>query len=114
MFGSRQLGKEGEDKGVRYLKSLGYKILTRNFHSRFGEIDIVAQEKDTIVFVEVKTRSDNEYGPPEESITPWKLARLLKACQYFCLKNNINNSPLRLDVLAIENLDIRHIKNITL
>lgn len=108
------LGKSGEDRGVKFLTSLGYKIIDRNFRTRFGEIDIIAKDKDILVFVEVKTRSDKTFGTPEDSITPRKLDRLLKACHYFNLKNGTGSSPQRIDVLAIDDPHIRHIKNITL
>jgi putative endonuclease len=114
MFGSRQLGKEGEDRGLRYLKSLGYKILTRNFRSNFGEIDIIAKDKHTLVFIEVKTRSNNSFGHPHESVTKWKLSHLIKTCQYYCLLNKCEESPQRIDVLSLEDDNIVHFKNVTL
>ncbi len=107
------LGREGEERGVRYLKALGYKILSRNFRTRFGEIDIIAKDRDIIVFVEVKTRSDNSFGLPHESVTPWKLGHLIKSSQYFCLVNKCENSPQRIDVLSLDNSDITHLKNVT-
>lgn len=107
------LGKEGEDRAAAYLTSRGYKIEARNFRTLFGEIDIVARDKNTLVFIEVKTRSDRSYGLPEDAITARKLQRLLKACAYFNLVHHTENEPQRIDVLALENSSLRHLQNIT-
>lgn len=95
-------GKLGEDFAVSYLQKQGYKILQRNFYSKFGEIDIIALDDNTLVFVEVKTRWSKEYGYPEESITPRKIKHLIKAAQYFKLVNPNTPQIMRIDVVAIE------------
>lgn len=102
MSASRDLGILGEDLACDFLKKNGYKILTRNFRSKFGEIDIVAQEKDTLVFVEVKTRWSKSFGPPEEAITPWKVRKMIKASQYYKLLHPCSLELMRLDAVAIE------------
>ncbi len=115
----KPLGKLGEKLALKQLKNNDYQILERNFRSRYGEIDIIAQEGDVLVFVEVKTRTSRKFGPPEEAITPWKIERIIKTGQEY--KNLHPNSPeaMRIDVVAIElsssgeTEKTRLIKNIT-
>lgn len=112
-------GNKGEDLACQYLQKQGYKILKRNYRIRGGEIDIVAKDKDYLVFVEVKTRYSHEYGLPVESITPWKIKYLLKTAQFYLQKINWGDKPYRLDIVSIdfadfkENPKIELIKNIT-
>ena len=96
------LGTKGETIAVSLLRSQGYKILERNFHSRFGEIDIIAQDADTLVFVEVKTRWSRKFGSPEESVGRRKLKSIEKVGQYFRLLHPEVPSAERIDVVAIE------------
>lgn len=96
------LGKYGEDFACNLLKKSGYKIIARNFRSRFGEIDIIAQDKDTLVFVEVKTRWSKRFGLPEEAVTPQKLYKIKRAGEYFSLKHPTLSKKLRIDVVALE------------
>ena len=77
------LGRAGEAVARRALERLGYEILETNFRTRDGEIDLVAREAGQYVFVEVKTRRDRSYGPPEESITEIKQTRLVSVAQAF-------------------------------
>lgn len=114
----RQLGLDGEAIAAKFLENLGFKILSKNFHSRFGEIDIIALEKKTIVFVEVKMRSSNYFGTPLEAITHSKIEKLKKTAYYYLTLNNLSNSDFRFDAIEImktgEILDINHVKNITM
>ena len=96
-----QLAKFGEDKAAEHLKSQGYKILERNYKSKSGEIDIIAREKDTICFVEVKTRSSLDKGLPEEAIDLHKKHQLSKAALTYLKKNRILNYPARFDIVSI-------------
>jgi putative endonuclease len=98
----QNLGKLGEDLAVRHLKRNRYRIVERNFRSKFGEIDIVALENGDLVFVEVKTRWSQSFGPPEEAITPWKIRRIIKAAQYFKLLHPELPDSLRLDAAVID------------
>ena len=95
-------GNFGEDLAVKYLKDLGYKILERNYRIRGGEIDIVAKDKECLVFVEVKARWSHEYGLPSESITPWKIRALLKTAAFYCVKIKWEDKPYRLDLVSID------------
>lgn len=112
-------GNYGETLAVKYLQKLGYKILERNYRIRGGEIDIVAQNKDILVFIEVKARWSHEFGLPVESITPWKIKALLKTAQFYCLKMKWGDKPYRIDVVSVDfaedqnNPKIELIRNIT-
>lgn len=111
-------GKRGEDKAVGYLKKLGYRIIERNFRSKIGEIDIIAQDQNVLVFVEVKSRSSTFWGDPAESIKRKKLHSIVRTSQFYMLTHK--NAPQNVRVDAIEILSegdqfkINHIKNITL
>lgn len=113
-------GNYGEEIACKYLQKQGYKILERNFRIRGGEIDIVAKDGDTLVFVEVKTRYSHDYGLPAESMTPWKIKALLKTARFYIQKIKWGNREYRLDFVGVdfvdskENPKIELIKNITL
>ena len=113
------VGNKGEEIACSHLKKLGYKILERNFRIRGGEIDIVAMDKEELVFVEVKARYSHQYGLPVEAITPWKIKALLKTAMFYLLKINWGEKPYRIDVVAIDFIDskdnpkIELIRNIT-
>lgn len=102
---NREIGQKGESLAVDYLKSQRYKILEQNVRSPFGEIDIVAKDKKTLVFVEVKTRRSRQYGPPEESITYAKKTKLMHLGEWYLAVHRIKGKPVRFDVLAIELFD---------
>lgn len=84
---SYQLGHWAEEFACNHLKKSGFKILNRRFHTRFGEIDIIASKKDCLYFIEVKFRSPHNLVSPLASITPKKLKRFKKAVQFYMLKN---------------------------
>ncbi len=113
-------GKYGEDIAVNFLIKNGYKILERNYHfSRYGEIDIIALDKNTLCFVEVKTRSSNRFGTPLEAITKTKLDKIKKSA-YSYLQNITGYKSFRIDAISVlltsnDNTAepvINHIKNI--
>lgn len=111
-------GKVGEDYAASLLRKGGYKILQRNFRSKFGEIDIIALDGNTLVFVEVKTRWSKKYGDPAESVTPRKLKHLEKAIYYYKLINPKTPDSMRIDVVATlvyngEVKEARVLKNVT-
>lgn len=112
-----QLGKNGEDIAEKFLIKQGYKILERNRHfSRFCEIDIIAQDKDTLVFVEVKTRKTEICGHPLEAITKTKYKNIRTGLSLY-LQENPNYKKYRIDVVSIllkPKLEIKHLKNIYL
>jgi len=116
---NKNTGNYGEDLAVKYLQKLGYKILKRNYLIRGGEIDIVAKDKEILVFVEVKTRYSHEFGDPAEAMTYFKMKALLKTTLFYLLQNKLENSPYRLDFISVDfsqdqkNPKIELIKNIT-
>ncbi len=93
-------GVYGEDYTVKYLKKHGYKILERNFHSRFGEIDIIASKKGIIAFVEVKTRGENSIYAPREAVDYYKQQKCIKTAEYYLVNNPSELQP-RFDVSEI-------------
>lgn len=121
----KNLGNLGENLALRHLKNKGYKIIERNFRSKFGEIDIIAQDPSTgsgrevLVFVEVKTRWSKKFGPPKEAITPWKIKRIIKTGQYYKSLHPELPEAMRIDVVTIELSpggrigEIKIIKNVT-
>lgn len=113
---NKTLGNAGEDLACRFLQKNGYEILERNKrYSRFCEIDIIAKFKSTIVFVEVKTRSTDEYGVPFEAITKSKYENIYKGVQHYLSENKVKD--YRIDVIGITlkpELKINHIKNVSL
>jgi len=98
----RSLGRRGEELAATYLEKKGYLILQRNYRSGAGEMDIVAQEGDCLVFVEVRARSTSEYGTPEESITPSKAQRLIKVAQGYLQEQGESAREWRIDLVAIQ------------
>lgn len=111
--------KMGEDLACQYLKSLGYKIIERNYKKRFEEIDIVAVYDNILIFIEVKTRTSHLFGTPLEAITPWKLKSLIKGALYYKLVHKNLPESMRIDAISIDMSEtgkvpsIEHIKNIT-
>ncbi|CDE45723.1 uPF0102 protein RUMLAC_01999 [Clostridium sp. CAG:411] len=98
----RKLGNEKEKIAGVVLQSCGYKILQYNFYTRIGEIDIVAKEGEYYVFVEVKYRSTDAYGMPEEAIDYRKQKRIIAASRYYLMKQGVpENVPCRFDVVCI-------------
>lgn len=98
----QSLGKRGEELAARFLKKERYEILARNFHTRWGELDIVAKDGETVVFAEVKARSDVYFARPEASVTHTKQQHLRKAAGLWLLENYPNElPPCRFDVVSI-------------
>ena len=107
----RKKGFEYERKAAIYLKKIGYEILEQNFYTFFGEIDLIAREKNTIVFIEVKYRNSIKSGYPQEAVTFQKRQKIIKSAEYYLYKNRITEKPCRFDVIAIIGEEFMHIKN---
>ena len=113
----RLLGRWGEKRSEKFLKRKGLKTLTHNFSCKTGEIDLIMVDSDrTIVFVEVKTRADESFGPSESAITAGKKTRMIRAARYFLATNEIEDRPLRFDVVTVilgqkGPVQIRHYEN---
>jgi putative endonuclease len=95
-------GVAGEDLACRHLEAAGFRILARNFRCRSGEIDIVASEPPTTVFVEVKDRSSRSHGEGFEAVTFRKRQRIVRAARLFAASRGLSESPLRFDVISID------------
>jgi putative endonuclease len=109
-------GKLGEDLATVELWHLGYAILARRYRTRYGEIDIIAEDRGTIVFVEVKARRTDRYGSAAESVTPWKQRRVAAMALDYLAWSGRMEAPCRFDVVAIDgvgtdHVSIRHIKD---
>lgn len=110
------LGLKGELAAKRYLKKKGFKILKTNYQCRFGEVDIIALDKNCLVFCEVKTRSEGMIAPPQESVTYTKQQKIIKTALFY-LQENRSFEISRFDVVAITfqkngDLSIEHLENV--
>jgi len=105
-----RIGKEGERIACEYLRQHGYALIERNWRCRFGEIDIIARDGDTLVFVEVKRRSGSGYGGAEGALTLRKQRRIVTATRMY-LSQTRSDLPVRFDLVAIEGERITLLKN---
>ena len=112
----KELGNLGEQIATEYLEKNKYKIIKRNFYCKQGEIDIIAKDKNDIVFIEVKTRTSNNFGRPSEAVNTIKQKHMYKAAKYFLYKTNCLEKLIRFDVIEIlvanGRFNINHIKQI--
>ncbi|MEW6376837.1 MAG: YraN family protein [Thermodesulfobacteriota bacterium] len=97
----KELGKKGEELALRFLKKRGYRIIERNYVCKMGEMDIIAREKDTLTFVEVKTRTSTTFGPPQLAVTTSKQKQLSKIALHFLKEKQLEDVKARFDVVAI-------------
>jgi putative endonuclease len=115
----KSLGNLGENLALKKLKNSGYRIIDRNFHTKFGEIDIIAQDDQALVFLEVKARRSRDFGRPDEAISSRKIRHMTKAAQSYKLLHPELPDSLRLDAVLIDfsedqaNKKIKIIKNLT-
>lgn len=102
---TNKVGALAEDFAANFLSAQGYKIIDRNFRSRFGEIDIIALHGNLLVFVEVKARWSLKFGRPEEAVTPQKIWKITKTAEYYSLMHPNLPQSMRIEVvsLTIEN-----------
>lgn len=111
----KAFGNAGEDEAVRFLEKKGYGIIKRNFHCRYGEIDIIARDGRTVVFIEVKTRGGDAFGPAAASVDEKKQRKMTIAAQLYLEKAGASDPEVRFDVVCIEKrderLEIEHIKD---
>ncbi len=97
------LGNKAEEKAQGFLKSNGYKILRRNFKTKLGEIDIIAKDKDTFCFVEVKCRSSERFGTGFEALNSRKQSQISKAALVYLKENKLLDRKARFDVVSLDN-----------
>jgi putative endonuclease len=111
----QQLGKSGEDLAVSFLKKNGFEILNRNYRYGHKEIDIIGKDKNTIVFIEVKTGRSKNFGSPQEWVTLRKQKSMIEVALDFIQRNDLRDFDFRFDVVAINfergNTKIEHIRN---
>ena len=93
--------KQGEKMAANYLKKKGYKIVDRNYHCKFGEIDIIGLDGDTLTFIEIKTRSSREFAPPEFAVTKHKQKKIKRSATHYLGRHGIENRDCRFDIVAI-------------
>ncbi len=98
----QSFGKSGEDLACQELQRRGYAILARGYRSRFGEIDIIAKDDQTIVFIEVKTRNGDEFGGGAAAVTPWKQRRIAQMAVDYLSRNKLHDKPCRFDVVTVD------------
>ncbi|MDX1811633.1 MAG: YraN family protein [Gammaproteobacteria bacterium] len=108
----KAIGDDAENKACDYLKKHRLKILERNFRSRNGEIDIIASDKQSIIFIEVKFRQNNSHGEPFESVTALKQQKIIKTALYYLQTHpKYNEMNCRFDVISIYQNNIQWLKN---
>jgi putative endonuclease len=102
MIDKRALGQKGEEIARKALENEGYRILEKNFRCRQGEIDIIAEEGGVVCFIEVKARSSDSFGLPEEAVTKWKQRKLWTLAVIYLEKNKIKSKDLRFDIVSVD------------
>lgn len=117
MYTNQELGQLGEKLAKKFLEEREYEIIGQNFRARQGEIDIIAKDKDeTIVFVEVKTRSTIEFGNPAEAVNENKIEHILKTAKYFIYSKKLSDKNIRFDIIEVfifkGRYKVNHIKQI--
>lgn len=102
MLNNRQrLGQKGENLAALFIRDKGYNIIVRNYRCKIGEIDIIAKDNDTLVFIEVKTRSNLAFGSPATAITAKKQRQISRTAQNYLASKHLFNTPARFDVISI-------------
>ena len=107
----RTMGAEGEEKAVNYLKQQGCEILITNYTCKIGEIDIIIKHADTVVFVEVKSRKDDQRGRPYEAVNYPKQKKIIKCAMLYAQQKHLYDRPMRFDVIEILGEEIFWFKN---
>ena len=101
MMQKKELGKKGEEKALRFLKKKGYRIIEKNYVCKMGEMDIIAKDKDTLAFIEVKTRTSMAFGPPQLAVNSSKQRQLSKVALNYLKEKQLEDVKARFDVVAI-------------
>ena len=108
---TKDVGALGEEQAARYLQDKGWRILERNFSAPYGELDLVAKDGKTLVFVEVKTRAYSAYGGPLMAVTPAKQKRLALTAASYIKAKSVKFDGIRFDVLCVLPQGIEHVPN---
>ena len=94
-------GKKGEKAAASFLKKRGYRILKKNFTTSIGEIDLIAEHNNVLVFIEVKARKDHSFGHPSMAVTPAKQKKIAQTAQVFLMKHPAKGRQIRFDVVSV-------------
>src|SRR4051812_36671480 len=108
---SRALGAQAESRVAEFLRQKGYRVVDRNWTCRGGEIDLVCEHGDTLVFVEVRARTDDAHGTPLESVVDGKRRRLVRAAEIYLHQKKLWDRACRFDVVAISGDAIEHVED---
>ena len=108
---TKNIGNNGENLACKYLKKQGYEIIARNLYIGKSEINIIAKDGKTLVFVEVKNRYTSSYGSPLEAVTEKKIKNIIFSAKMYITANSMYNVAVRFDVIGIDGEKIEHIKD---
>jgi len=110
MIGYRRhkTGRRGEALAQSYLRAKSIKVIDRNYRCKFGEIDLIARQHDTIIFIEVKTRTHHQFGPPEASVTKAKQRKIIQVALGYLTQHELHDAPVRFDVIGITLMGNKH------
>ncbi len=113
ILNNRKIGNIGENKAIKYLLEKDYLILKHNYYTMHGEIDIIAEKNDLLIFIEVKSRNSNKFGFPLESVDENKINKISKTALNYIYENNIKDLQVRFDVIEVylDQNRINHIEN---
>ena len=111
-----EIGKQGEELARKYLLKKGYNIIEKNFMARQGEIDIIALDKDELVFIEVKTRTNQKYGKPASAVDYNKRKHMINTIKYYLYSRGMENQFVRIDIIEVylynNKFKINHLKQV--
>jgi putative endonuclease len=105
---SRAIGDQAEARAAEHLQKKGYRVVARNWCCRGGELDLVCDDRGTLVFVEVRARKDDRYGAPLETVRDGKRRRLVLAAEKYLYESGLSDRPCRFDVVAIAGDVLEH------
>lgn len=108
----QQFGEKSESVAVDFLKKQGYRIIELNYRTKLGEIDIIAKQEKTLVFIEVKARKSSRFGRPELAVTPKKQRKISMVALYYLKSTKQSNAKARFDVVAINSAKAKESPNI--
>ena len=101
-YARQRLGVQGETMACEEIEKLGYSIIERRYRTRFGEIDVIANDGGTVVFVEVKTKTDSSFSDPVESVTKQKQRRLVSMAEQYVAYKTLDGTPCRFDIVTVD------------
>lgn len=109
---TQQIGYDAETQALKYLQNQGYRLVARNWHCRYGELDLIMWDGEELVFVEVRSRKDHEFGYPEETLTRAKRMRLLRSSKEYRHEKKIYGVYWRFDLIAVTGALVDHFRDV--